>query len=1237
MTQWTEEQQLAIESRDANILVAAAAGSGKTAVLVERIIQQLLDEENPLNIDEILVATFTNAAAEEMRNRIAAALESEMKENPHSTHLKKQHAFIQRSSISTLHAFCTSVVRQYAYLIDVDPAFRIGDEMEMDLLKQDVLDELFEDAYGQEGEAAKTFFTVVDMFTNDRNDIAIEQLILKMHTFAMQHPWPNEWLKELIHVYENTTATTNEADISWLQMLKQSIEDELIGYEKMLKRAEEIAMLPDGPYHYVEALHADQAIISGILSKLENWDDVRAFVTESKLKALSRKKVECDEEKKEQIKAIRDQFRKGFTKIKDAYFQRSLASHLSDLETLSPYVAVLVELVKDFTERFQAAKKARALVDFTDLEHFCLQILMDASSTKDAIIPSAIAENYQAQFKEVLVDEYQDINLVQETILQLVSDQKGNGNMFMVGDVKQSIYRFRHAEPTLFIEKYLAYADNPSAGLRIDLSKNFRSRANILHSSNYIFKQVFDEAVGDIAYDDKAALIYGNKGYDEIPFTDPSVEVVLIDQNATVPDKDETENLIGMEMEAQMYAKKIRQWIGKDNAKPMQVFDKTTNQQRDIQYRDIVILLRSLTGLPTIMETLKKEGIPVYAELKTGYFEAIEIQVMLNYLKIIDNPYQDIPLASVLRSPIFQLDEEELTQIRLQQPKADFFEAVKGATSLQTPLGAKLRRFMQQLEEFRALARQGALSTLIWHIFQTTGYYDFVGGIPGGKQRQANLRALYDRAKAYEETSFRGLFRFLRFIERMEEERKDLGEARALSEQEDVVRVMTIHKSKGLEFPVVMIGAMNKGFNMMDLRSRYLLDKQYGFATKYIDPEKRIAYTTLFYHALQKMEHAHLLSEEMRVLYVAMTRAKEKLVMIGTLNDVQKKLEQTTQLVSAEEKWLLPKHIRTEAKSYFDWVIPAMIRHHHVKDGLQLEDDVKIPHDIQHDDSEWKVEIVAGQSLVTQTKQKEKNAMDIPKMIADWNGVPNDLLDMQAQEEVEKRLAFTYRYQDAAISRAKQSVTELKRRFDMQDEYSSTQMIRPLTKRLEKRPLFLQEEKQLTAAEIGTAMHAVMQHIPLTKQWKADEVGQLLNELVEDELLTADEAKVIDCSLIERFFASDIANLLLTSERVDREVPFTFRIHAQAAYPDWQGTSDEYVLVQGVIDCLIHTEDGLIVLDYKTDAIPEAVITDAVKEKYQKRYEVQVHLYTEAMEAITGKKVEQTYLYFFAKDLTITM
>ena len=1237
MVTWTDEQLEAIEESGSNILVAAAAGSGKTAVLVERIIQKLVTADHPIDIDEILVATFTNAAAEEMRNRIGLALEEAIKENPTSHHLKKQLSLLQKSSISTLHSFCTSVVRQYSYLIDVDPGFRIADEMEMELLKQEVVDELLEEYYGKEESDLSEFFTVVDMFSSDRNDADVGDLILKLFTFAMQNPWPKAWLHRVADAYK-MNETVKEENIEWLSFLKMEAKEQLLSFQREINRAIEIARESDGPYHYLEALESDIVHIETALEKIPTWDHLQQYMTTSKLKSLSSKRVECNEDKKEAIKAIRQQFRTQWNKWKKSWFSRNFAAHIEDMATLYPAIQKVTELVIEFKERFEAVKREQALVDFSDLEHFCLEILLDESSTEENIIPSKVAHYYRNQFKEILVDEYQDINIVQETILSIISDQTGNGNMFMVGDVKQSIYRFRHAEPTLFIQKYKQFQEDPTKGKRIDLARNFRSRKEVLSGANYLFKQIFDEQLGEIEYDEKAALVYGNKEYDAHHIDEPEVELSIIDRDANDENPGEgesIENVEKMQLEARLYAEKINRWIGKKDQAPVQVIDKATNQKRDIQYRDIVILQRSLTGVPVIVDELKKQGIPVHAELRTGYFVAIEIQVMINMLKVIDNPYQDIPLASVLRSPIVGLDEEQLAQIRLAKKRAPFYNALQEYVKNDTELSRLLQLFLTQLEQFRSLAKEGALSELIWEIYRKTGYFDFVGGIPGGKQRQANLRALYDRARSYESTSFRGLFRFLRFIENMQENQKDLGEARALSEQEDVVRIMTIHKSKGLEFPVVLLGGMNKEFNFQDIRAKYILDKDLGFATKFIDPVKRITYPTLYYIALKEASLRKLLAEEMRVLYVAMTRAKEKLVMIGNVNSFEKEVNKWTPLLEHEE-WVLPAQLRKDAVSYLDWVGPALIRHKEVTHLYEADNtNVDIPNMIQSHPSKWRLECIPGTALLNLDEHEVQSSEQLNEVITAWQGIPYSNED--DEQKVQQRLGFHYPFEEAAKTRAKQSVTEIKRRHETIDEYSDHRFIKPFRAPLVKQPTFMQTKTALSPAEVGTAMHTVMQFIPLTKQWNYQEIENWIAQFVIEEKLTNEEANVIQVEAIERFFQSNIANEVIKHDKIEREVPFTYALDAEDVYLDWRGKTNEQVLIQGVIDCIIYTENGAIILDYKTDAIDEVEVTEVLINKLRERYRIQIELYKQALGDILQVNIQATYLYFFAKDLLIKM
>ncbi|MFC0523549.1 helicase-exonuclease AddAB subunit AddA [Pontibacillus salicampi] len=1237
MPTWTPEQERAIYTSGKDVLVAAAAGSGKTAVLVERIIQKLLNKEEPTDIDSLLVVTFTNAAAQEMRNRVGEALEGALEQNPESLHLQKQLSLLQRASISTLHSFCMEVVRHYAYLLDLDPQFRIADDIEADLIRQEIVEDLFEEWYGKEGEEREHFFEVVDRFSSDRSDVEVEQLMMNVYQFAMQNPYPDKWMEDVVAMYQ-VTPDTKEGDLDWLNILKKEVRNQLHAMMADAEQALDVTRESDGPYHYADAIDDDKARMQEALGLLElSWQDLQAFMEQTgSFKKLSGKKVDCDPDKKEQVKSLRDRYKKRWQSMSQEWFSRSLPAYLQDMQALAPVVEQLMVLVKDFHARYQQKKKDQALVDFADLEHFCLQVLMDESSTPEHIVPSEVARNYQNQFSELLIDEYQDTNLVQETILQLISFGEHAGNLFMVGDVKQSIYRFRHAEPSLFIAKYKQFAAKEHPAERIDLARNFRSRAEVLTGTNYIFRQILDEEVGDMAYDKDAELIYSNTIYDELTSNNAEAELMIVDRE-TSDEKEEgnQEGLQDMEkaqIEARAYAKKIKEWLGHGDKEALQVVDKGTGAKRSIQYRDIVILQRSMTWAPTIVEELKQQGIPVYAELSTGYFEAIEIQIMLSLLKVVDNPRQDIPLASVLRSPIVGLNEDQLTNIRLADQKGNYYDALKQYRRVgeNQKLIERVELFLYRLEAWRIRARQGSLSELVWQIYRETGYYDFVGGIPGGRQRQANLRALYDRARTYESTSFRGLFRFLRFIERIEERGEDLGAARALGEQEDVVRIMTIHKSKGLEFPAVLLGGMDKQFNQRDLMARYLLHKDLGFATKYIDPVKRIMYPTLAYHAIKKEKQRELLAEEMRVLYVALTRAKEKLVMVGTVASLEKKYQKWQEWID-HPNWVLPAQYRLESKTYIDWVAPALIRHEQ-NEALRGEASVhRIPEDIYNDASNWRISIHHASDFAHTETVEEQDYETLKQAVTKWQPIQSN---EKINDEVERRLSYTYPHQHAISHRAKQSVTELKRQREAKDEYSADTLMKPIKRPIVQRPRFMQQNKELTATEKGTAMHAVLQHLPFERKLSKDEIEEYVERYVESEIISREEADAIDISAIEAFYESEIGELFIEAEHIHREVPFTLTLPAHEVYADWTEESEEKVFIQGVIDCIVQTNDGCLLVDYKTDQIAGEV-TDKVKEQLKERYNTQITLYAEALERIWKQPVHQTYLYFFNGPATI--
>ncbi|OCA84320.1 helicase-exonuclease AddAB subunit AddA [Bacillus sp. FJAT-27225] len=1232
---WTDDQWKAIMAKDTDILVAAAAGSGKTAVLVERIIRKIISTDNPMDVDELLVVTFTNASAAEMRHRIGEALEKAINENPESRHLRKQFSLLNKASISTLHSFCLDVVRKYYYLIDVDPGFRIADDTEAQLLRDEVMDSLLEEEYGTKGN--EPFFRLVDTFTSDRSDDALQEIVSDIFNFARSNPNPERYLEDIVSMYD-TTKIAKVEELPFIGSLLFDIQLQLRTARHFAEKALAVSKLPDGPAPHAEAFLSDISLIDSMLAVCDSWDSLYAAMQSYTFaKASSIRKGTVDEELKKKAGKFRDKTKKIINDLRDELFSRRPESFLRDMADMKPVIETLTSLVRKFAVRFEAAKRERGLVDFSDLEHYCLDILGQEETEKGTLIPSAAALSYKNRFREVLVDEYQDTNMVQETILQLVSGGHGeNGNLFMVGDVKQSIYRFRLAEPNLFLGKYNRFSreGTVSEGLRIDLARNFRSRREILDATNYLFRQIMGEKVGEIVYDESAELKEGAKYPDE-PFP---AEMLIIDQGSKGEREDtseefedellDAEDLEQSQLEARVMAAKIKEMISAGRP----VYEAKKDSSRPVRYRDIVILLRSMTWAPQIMEEFKQQGLPIYADLSTGYFQATEVAVMMSLLRIIDNPYQDVPLAAVMRSPIIGLNEEELAFIKIQNNKGSYWDSViafckNAAPSGREELHEKICRFSENLEGWRSLARQGSLSELIWQLYRDTGFYDFSGGLPGGKQRQANLRALYDRARQYEETSFRGLFRFLRFIERMMDRGDDLGAARALGEQEDVIRIMTIHSSKGLEFPVVFMAGLGRSFNMMDIRSPYMLDKEFGFASKYINPDKRISYPSLPQLAFKRKKKMEMLAEEMRVLYVAMTRAKEKLFMLATLKDADKKLEQWEDIASYPN-WLLDDSDRAAASGYFDWVGPALVRHADCVTLRRKEIGPEVDESISRDPSNWSVEMIDAADIRLESEQGGEEQDGWLDFVKEMKPVPA-ASDKEAR--VIERLTWNYAFEDASTHRAKQTVSEMKRNREIADEQSGTDILRRTrtAKQVLERPRFMQE-KSLSPAERGTALHSVMQHINLSGPITVESVRHLVEGMVSNELLTAEQAEVIEPSLIVKFFETEIGRRMIAAEKIQREVPFTASLTAREVYPDWKD-ENEQIFIQGIIDCLFEDSKGLVMIDFKSDRITGRYHSGwaGAAPILEDRYRLQIELYTKALEKIWRRRVDERYLFFF--------
>ncbi|RJX28012.1 MAG: helicase-exonuclease AddAB subunit AddA [Dethiobacter sp.] len=1270
---WTEEQWQAITCRGKNTLVTAGAGSGKTRVLVERVLQLITEGNNPVEIDRLLVVTFTTTAAAEMKQRIGGALEKAIKENPRLPHLRRQLLLLNKASISTVHSFCLEVIRRYYYLRNLDPSFRILEETEAELLRQEIMEEILEEYYESQ-EADSPFYRLVEVYSTDRGDQALQMLVQRLYLFSRSHLQPAAWLRAQAGTFMVKDAEELE-QTSWVKELLLDCRLQLENFIERMQEALQIACRLGGPVPYVENLEEELKALQVMReASFHSWgelfDAMQAPVF-GRLRAC--RGNEYDPLIKEKVAKSREACKQELRRLKEELFQRSLEEQAAELKLLAPLLDILVELVLAFEGRYRQAKEEKGAADFSDLEHYALQILSRPDAAPGSLEPSEAALEYRKQFSEVLVDEYQDINQVQEAILRLVSLPEPGGNLFMVGDVKQSIYRFRLAEPELFLYKLRAYTCGLFPGMCIALTHNFRSRREILAGVNFLFSQIMDETVGEIEYDRRAWLHYG-ASYPPVPQEGPrdsfAVEALLISSSGETVCEDgaadndeevrdafssgegfaaegetedplqeaEEEELEKASLEGRLIAQKIKGLMGENGEEPFRILDGRTNKQRPVTYRDMVILLRSARNwaMP-VLEELRRAGIPAYAELSTGYFAATEVEVMLSLLRIIDNPFQEIPLAAVLRSPLLGLTAEELALLRMEAPGANYYEALQsycaGAEDDGDPLRKKLENFLRDLCRWQDEARQGSLAGLIWQVYSDTGYYDLVGGMPGGNQRQANLRALYDRARQYEATSLRGLFRFLRFMERIKERGGDLGAARALGEQENVVRIITVHKSKGLEFPVVFVAGLARQFNMQDLREDFLLHKELGFGPKFVDTERRLVYPTLPWLALKKRLLRELLAEEMRILYVALTRAREKLILIATVHDLAKEVQKWEPPARGKEL-LFPAYYRARGKSYLNWIGPALLRHPRAVVLREMPGiAAALPCLEEKEPSSWRVQVLSfreaagGAGLV----KEEGEGRKWREQVARLEPVP---VGRRWAEEIARRLSWRYPHQAAESHFAKMSVSELKKLLaaGLGGEDAAEAPWFKFFPGTGLRPRFL-GESSLTAAERGTAYHAVMQHLRLEPPPDAGDIRCQLEEMAARGHLTPQEKEAVDPESIAAFFQTPLGQRITGALRVRREVAFSLALPAAGVYPDWPGDredrknslqGEDQVLIQGVIDCLAWEDDGLLLVDYKTDNT--AGLED---ETLKNRYRLQLDLYSRAVELIWNVKVKGKYLYFF--------
>lgn len=1200
---WTEEQQKVIDTRNCNILVSAAAGSGKTAVLVERIIQRITDKNNPVDIDELLIVTFTRAAAGEMKERIRQAIEKKLEENPEDEHLQRQSTLVHHALITTIDSFCSYIVKNYFHLIDLDPSFRMGDEGEMRLLQADVADTVLEEAYTEE---APSFLAFSDGFAGGKTDKKIPEMIIKLYGFSMSYPYPEEWLLNCRKAYEIKSIEELE-NADWMKLIKSEVKQEIKEASMLLKQAIEIAKEPDGPVFYIGLLE-DEASAVEKLERTENFFEWKEMLDKLEFKRLpAGKKAEKElvsENQQELAKNLRSEAKDQLKALKERYFQETAEEMLENLQRAGEPVGVLVDLTLAFMKLYREKKKEKNILDFGDLEHYALEILIKHTEEKDERTDAA--RELSKKFVEIMIDEYQDSNLVQEKLLTSVSKiEDGIYNIFMVGDVKQSIYRFRLARPDLFMEKFKAYPQEEGKDcLRIDLHKNFRSRAEVLEGVNYLFYQIMGEDLGGVEYDRTAALypgrIFRPKPKEE---SEPATEVLLLE--------DEEENT--RELEARMVALRIGELAGK-----YLVLDKKTEEYRPAKYSDFTILLRTMSGwAETFKKILNSCGIPASVTTKTGYFSAQEVTTVLDYLKILDNPMQDIPLAAALHGLPDGFSFQELAEIKvlgMENEKTGFYEALLLGEKLSSPLGEKIRRFFTVYRELRRKVPYTPMHELIWDFYDATDFLVYQQSFVSGEQRKANLLMLAEKARDYESTSYRGLFNFIRYIENLKKYQVDFGEANTLSENEDTVRIMSIHGSKGLEFPIVFVCGMGKQINMQDARESIVLHPDLGIGSPYVDTQLRIRTRTILQKAVQREILLESLGEELRVLYVALTRAKEKLILTGVTSKLEDTLKSFEMLKKQEEE-RLPYGLRVKGKSYLDWVLKALARHRAMKPLYEMYNLSVYPFNEMYDrEPDFTVRQVQPLELVLDEAQLRTEEILKKGELLLWDS--KEVYDEKWRELLKDSFSYEYPYQAEGVIPAKLTVSEVKRMKNADTEESEI-LLEEATEEIV--PLFMQETREeLKGAAKGTLYHRVWENLDYEK---IDTKEQIEKQL--EHILTAEEQKSIWVPDFNCFAKSPLAGRMKAAAQrgqLYREQPFVIAMPANQIREEYE--TEEEILVQGIIDAYFEEEDGLVLVDYKTDKVQKGQEKELVE-----KYIVQMQYYKKALEMITDREVKEIYIY----------
>lgn len=1292
--EFTPDQQKVIDLRERNILVSAAAGSGKTAVLVERIIRMICDASRPVDVDRLLIVTFTNAAAAEMRERIRLGLERQLEEHPDDAHIERQVTLLHNALITTIDSFCLYLIRNHFQEIGLDPAMRVADEGESKLLKQDVLQDLLEQHFA-DGDPA--FVRCVEFFCPGGRESVLEQHILKLHEYAESCPWPGQWLEERRDDY----AILDEAD--WEQSacgiyLRRYLEKMLQGCADTLGQVLEICQEADGPYMYGPMVEQERDMLLEVLGEIVTQESGQdrggkgaekdkagtvsgmgkgetvaeqdgdepgtTMVMERLAQSLThvsfgrlpvKKDPAVSADKRELAKTLRGRVKDTLQEMREQFFTTPIDLSLAQMNACQAPVRMLAELAMEFGQAFRARKQEKKLMDFSDIEHYALEILLRREGGK--VLPSPVAREYREYFHEILIDEYQDSNLVQEYLLWAVSGEaEGHFNRFMVGDVKQSIYKFRLARPELFLEKYETYTHEDSSCQRIDLSRNFRSRREVLDAVNSIFVNLMSRDKGGIEYDAQAALYVGAE-YPEGP--DCRSELLLAEK----PEQGSEET--AKTREARMIAARIhglrREYL---------VTDKVTGTLRPARYGDMVILLRTGSGWDEeFKEVLEGEGIPVYISSKTGYFAATEVQELLQLLRVLDNPTQDIPLFGVMKSVFGGFTEEEIAVLRSESQEVSLWQAVQRGAGLETDCSAqapeeepqassmesgegtvpqalsaeiqektvspavsegapdilpendaqcglnlelqeKCRRFAEKIDNYRSYTIYMPIRQLLETVIRDHDYLQYVTAMPAGSKRRANVEMLLTKASDFEKTSYFGLFHFVRYIEQLEQYDVDFGEAGSLDEYADVVRIMSIHKSKGLEFPITFVSGLAKRFNMQDVNQSFLMDMDYGLGTDFVDVEGRVRNKTLRKLVVSRKMREENLAEELRVLYVALTRAKEKLIMTACAAD-------------AEALWQQYRLRQPGPLSYLDFM----------KAGSYLEDILPTLDPVQVQVAIWQEEGLKGEAVRKQVDLARR------EMQLEQAGLWADPAQVR---DLEQRFAYTYAYRELEQLYTKTSVSELKiAAMEEKDEaaYQAFEQkeIVPYI------PSFRRDEEEAGGTLRGNAFHKVMELVDYGQLYqgvyermpesaeifavsgdgeklKANLREMLAREVAEGRLPESYRQVLREHQLV-RFFQDPIAWRMWRAAAAGtlyREQPFVYGI--SAARLKSQFPAEEKVLIQGIIDAFFVEDGQIVVVDYKTDRVETG-------QELWNRYAEQLKYYEEALGKLMQLPVKEKILY----------